>query len=161
MAKNIYFIDTSILMEILKVPNRFSRDKSEQFSNRLVELSTNGNSLIIMPISVIIETGNHINHIKNNPVEKKRCFEQFIDILNLIKEESAPWILFGYQYVKEDLAQIIAKSSELIVSNTGMGDAFIIESFDRYIKTLPKGVNINIEIWSTDNHLSAHSINNY
>ncbi len=62
MAKNIYFIDSSILMEILKIPNHFSEADSKTYSEKLADLLKNGNSTIIMPISVIIETGNFINH---------------------------------------------------------------------------------------------------
>ena len=45
MAKNIFFIDTCILLEILQVPQKFNIKDSETHTELLKERSTDKNSL--------------------------------------------------------------------------------------------------------------------
>ena len=160
MAKNIFFIDTCILLEILQVPQKFNIKDSETHTELLKERSTDKNSLIIMPISVIVETGNHINQIQD-PTRRTDCYNKYIDISNSITNWIVPWQLFGYDYKNQDLARIIDLSKELSISRVGMGDIFILYSFYKYLETLPRGRRYNIEIWTKDKHLESYSRHNY
>lgn len=152
----IYFIDTCVLLEILKVPNRYTELKSKEHSRKLADISIKPNTIIIMPISVIIETGNFINHIKNKHY-KQGCLEKFIDILTRIKNEDAPWIIYGYEYFENDLTNIIDTAILHSPSGLGIGDAFILESFNRYKENLEPKKSYSIEIWSDDVHLNSYS----
>ncbi|WFR75125.1 hypothetical protein P9166_08400 [Lactococcus lactis] len=160
MAKNIFFIDTCILLDILKVPTKYDEKNSLICTKLLAERAKDGNSLIIMPISVIIETGNHINHIKNAS-QRSECYKKYLDILNCIQSETLPWQLFGYDYKNQDLDRIISLSTELSNSQVGIGDIFILDSFNQYLKDIPKGRNYNVEIWTKDKHLKAYSVFDY
>ena len=160
MAKNIFFIDTCILLEILQVPQKFNTKDSEKHTKLLRERSTDNNSLIIMPISVIVETGNHINQIQDS-TRRSECYNKYIDILSSITNGTAPWQLFGYDYKNKDLERIIDLSNELFFSKVGMGDILILDSFNKYLETLPQGRKYNIEIWTKDKHLAGRSIKDY
>lgn len=160
MAKNIFFIDTCILLEILQVPQKFNIKDSETHTKLLRDRSTDNNSLIIMPISVIVETGNHINQIQN-PTRRTDCYNKYIDILNSITKGTVPWQLFGYDYKNQDLAMIINLSKKLFISKVGMGDIFILDSFNKYLETLPRDRKYNIEIWTKDKHLESYSRYDY
>ena len=160
MAKNIFFIDTCILLEILQVPQKFNKKDSETHTKLLRERSTDNNSLIIMPISVIVETGNHINQIQT-PNLRTDCYNKYIDILNSITNGTVPWQLFGYDYKNQDLARIIDLSKELFISKVGMGDILILDSFNKYLETLPRDRKYNIEIWTKDKHLESYSRYDY
>lgn len=160
MAKNIFFIDTCILLEILQVPQKFNIKDSETHTKLLRERSTDHNSLIIMPISVIVETGNHINQIQSS-TRRTDCYNKYIDILNSITNGTVPWQLFGYDYKNQDLARIIDLSKELFISKVGMGDIFILDSFNKYLETLPRDRKYNIEIWTKDKHLESYSRYDY
>lgn len=152
----IYFIDTCVLLDILQVPGKYDEHRSKKHSKKLVDISYKTNTTIIMPISVIIETGNFINHI-DNAYHKQQCFNKFMDILKNIKEETAPWLIYGYEYFQEDLNKIIDTATSLSPYGVGMGDSFILESFNRYIDTLEPYKKYLIEIWSDDNHLQSYS----
>ncbi|MET3564117.1 hypothetical protein ABID30_003214 [Enterococcus rotai] len=154
----IYFIDTCVLLNILRVPKKYDENKSKEHSKKLIDISYKANATIIMPISVIIETGNFINHIDSD-YHKRQCLKKFMDILKNIKEETAPWLIYGYEYFQEDLNKIIDTATELSPYGVGMGDAFILESFNRYIDTLEPYKKYLIEIWSDDEHLQAYSQN--
>ncbi|HRM13853.1 MAG TPA: hypothetical protein PLV47_13030, partial [Flavobacterium sp.] len=52
-----------------------------------------------------------------------------------------PWQLFGYDYKNQDLARIIDLSKELFISKVGMGDILILDSFNKYLETLPRDRN--------------------
>ena len=160
MAKNIFFIDTCILLEILQVPQKFNIKDSETHTRLLRERSTDKNSLIIMPISVIVETGNHINQIQN-PTRRTDCYNKYIDILERITKGKVPWQLFGYDYQNQDLDRIIDLSKNLFTCKVGMGDIFILYSFNKYLETLPGDRSYNIEIWTKDKHLESYSRYNY
>ena len=58
MAKNIFFIDTCILLEILQVPQKFNIKDSETHTRLLRERSTDKNSLIIMTLSQVFRVTN-------------------------------------------------------------------------------------------------------
>lgn len=160
MAKNIFFIDTCILLEILQVPQKFNIKDSETHTRLLRERSTDKNSLIIMPISVIVETGNHINQIQD-PTRRTDCYNKYIDILERITKGKVPWQLFGYDYQNQDLDRIIDLSKNLFTYKVGMGDIFILYSFNKYLETLPGDRSYNIEIWTKDKHLESYSRYNY
>ena len=160
MAKNIFFIDTCILLEILQVPQKFNIKDSETHTRLLRERSTDKNSLIIMPISVIVETGNHINQIQD-PTRRTDCYNKYIDILERITKGKVPWQLFGYDYQNQDLDMIINLSKNLFTYKVGMGDIFILYSFNKYLETLPGDRSYNIEIWTKDKHLESYSRYNY
>lgn len=160
MAKNIFFIDTCILLEILQVPQKFNTKDSETHTKLLIERSKDNNSLIIMPISVIVETGNHINQIQDS-TRRRECYNKYIDILNSITNGKVPWQLFGYDYKNQDLARVIELSNELFISKVGMGDIFILDSFNKYLETIPRDRKYNIEIWTKDKHLESYSRYDY
>ena len=71
--KETKFIDTSVLLEILEVQHCCKNSK--KYQQELVEFYGKENATLIMPISVLIETGNHINHIPDK-VMKMECFEK-------------------------------------------------------------------------------------
>lgn len=60
--RDVYFIDTSVLLNILSVPNR--NQCESQIKNELMEY-VRRNVVLILPLATIIETGNHIAHIDN------------------------------------------------------------------------------------------------
>lgn len=153
--KETRFIDTSVLLEILEVPNRC--DDSKKYQTEFAEFALKKQATIIMPISVLIETGNHINHIKNNPTAKKNSVDKFISILDLFVNDTSPWSFYGYDFGSEDVTRIVNDYNDLVYSGVGIGDAFIIDSYNQYIQKLKldNKENHQILIWSKDKHLSA------
>lgn len=63
----VYFIDTSVLDNLLEIPKK-SQDREQvknDFSKRQSE-----NSRFILPITAVIETGNHIAQLSDGQVRR-------------------------------------------------------------------------------------------
>jgi hypothetical protein len=75
----VEFVDTSILVEMLDVPDRNANRRTV-----LAEFQAKRRSGIhfILPTATVIETGNHVHHIKDGAA-RKRCAEAFADLLRL------------------------------------------------------------------------------
>lgn len=92
----VYFIDTSVLDNLLEIPKK-SQDREQvknDFSKRQSE-----NSRFILPITAVIETGNHIAQLSDGQV-RRAIAEKFSQMLELTAQRQAPWILHDFQWNK-------------------------------------------------------------
>ena len=74
---NVKFIDTSVMLNLLEVPNKCSdADKVKMEWKQNLE----SNDVLIMPSATIIETGNHIAHISNGSKRREiaKKFGEFL-----------------------------------------------------------------------------------
>lgn len=65
---NVRFIDTSVMMNLLEVPEMCS--DAEKIKEEWIEV-LKAEDVLILPIATIIETGNHIAHISNGNIRRK------------------------------------------------------------------------------------------
>lgn len=152
--KGVHFIDTCILMEILQVPKKmtsYNKEVLEEYE----QLSSDANQTFVLPISVLIETGNHINHIKKNNSEKERCISQFLGILEAINQDEIPWKLINYKH-QERLPHIIDHYKSHAKKGMGLGDVYILEEYNTYITEIPNLKGTRIRIWTLDKHLNGY-----
>ncbi|MCY7070514.1 MULTISPECIES: hypothetical protein [Streptococcus] len=154
--KETRFIDTSILLEILEVPDKCEDPK--KYQKEFADFTTQSQANVIMPISVLVETGNHINHIKSNPQAKETSTKRFLEILKLFINSANPWFFYGYDFNADDIERVIEKYQELRYTGTGIGDIFILDSYNEYVSKLKDGGNQNhkIVIWTLDKHLQGY-----
>ena len=64
---NVRFIDTSIIMNLLEIPEKCQ--DMEIVKNEFNKAIETGDTLIL-PVSTIIESGNHIAHIGNGSIRR-------------------------------------------------------------------------------------------
>ena len=57
---------------------------------------------LILPVSTIIESGNHIAHIADGHIRREKAIK-FQTFLKKTANEEAPWTLYGVTLTKEDL----------------------------------------------------------
>ena len=96
---NVKFIDTSVMLNLLEVPNMCSdSDKVKMQWKRNLE----SNDVLIMPSATIIETGNHIAHISNGN-KRREIAKRFGEFLRKTANGEAPWELYGVRNTKEEL----------------------------------------------------------
>lgn len=154
--KETRFIDTSILLEILEVPNKCK--DSMKYKKEFAEFTKQSQANVIMPISVLIETGNHINHIKSNPQAKETSTQKFLEILNLFINSTNPWFFYGYDFNEKDIKRVIETYQGYRYSGTGLGDIFILDSYKEYVSKLKDSGNRNhkIMIWTLDERLQGY-----
>ncbi|MDC7286791.1 hypothetical protein NXH76_03165 [Blautia schinkii] len=149
---NVRFIDTSIIMNLLEIP--YMCDKKDEVKEEFRNAIENGERLVL-PISVIIESGNHIAHIADGNMRKEKA-ESFSRFLEKTAKDDAPWKLFGTGLDKEDLLHIAEDFPEkALTMRMGVGDLSIIRLYNNFIENTP--ALGRIMIWSTDSHLQGYS----
>src|SRR5262245_3202120 len=84
---SLVFIDTSILTNFFDVPNKNSDRATvvKEFEQRRQAGAT-----FVLPVTSIIETGNHIAQLNGNA--RRTCAQRFIRALELAVEENPPWV---------------------------------------------------------------------
>lgn len=116
------------------------------------------NETMILPLSAIIETGNHIAHLPNGDARRKSAIN-FSELLRKTARREFPWTLDKLSMNEEDLLFYADRFPEYAVREIGMGDLSIIHEFDRYVERI-RGVAIHtkVRIWSLDHHLSGYEV---
>ncbi len=147
---NVRFIDTSIMTNLLNIPN-----KNEQHTEIKLEFeeSVKAGDDLILPISTIIETGNHIAHVDDGRLRRKIA-ERFSEYLRKTADKNPPWTLYGIDITKHDLIDLANDFPEKAMIKMGIGDLSIIHFYKKNKDEIPSIGRIMI--WSTDSHLSGY-----
>lgn len=146
----IHFIDTSILVNILDIPG-MNQDR-ETVLNEYQELKVNRNTFIL-PLATIIETGNHIAHIDDGNIRRKKGIE-FAEMLHKIANDESPWKFFEDEVTREEIAVIANRLPDSVIYESGVGDLSIIAAYEKYKNNIP-AIGY-IRIWSMDGHLKNY-----
>lgn len=147
----VRFIDTSIIMNLLEIPDKCA--DAEKIRKEFKEAVENG-EILILPFSTIIESGNHIAHIPDGRVRRERAIK-FKEFLEKTANNEAPWRLYGVKLEKNDLLALAEKFPEYALQyEMGLGDMSIIHFYEKYKAETPAVGHIMI--WSTDRHLQGY-----
>jgi hypothetical protein len=150
MRLHVSIIDTSVLCNIINIPNR--NEKRAEVLREFEKLVEDKQQLLILPFATIIETGNHIAHIADGNIRRMRA-QVMADLIARTANDQAPWSYYGKEFEREQLLEISEQLVDYAVAETGFGDLSIIQVYKKYKETVP---NIaSIRIWSLDNHLSG------
>lgn len=151
---NVKFIDTSVMLNLLEVPEKCSDSSlvKEQWKECLAK-----KDVLIMPLATIIETGNHIAHITNG-YARREIAAKFGEYLRKTAEGEAPWQLYGASIEKDELLYISDHIEEFATRKVGIGDMSIIYAYEHYRDEMP--AIGTIMIWSTDLHLQGYQAYN-
>ena len=148
---NVRFMDTSIVMNLLEIPKMCS--DAEQVKAEF-QKAVDEKEALILPLSTIIESGNHIAHIADGNIRREKAVK-FQEFLKKTAKEEAPWTLYGVEFTSEDLEILAEEFPEKALSmKMGLGDMSIIRFYEKYKASVP-GVG-RIMIWSTDRHLQGY-----
>ncbi|GMQ55887.1 hypothetical protein AN1V17_02790 [Vallitalea sediminicola] len=149
---NVHFIDTSVLVNILDIPNMNACREIvlEEFES----LKESGIDTLILPLATIIETGNHIAHISDGRIRRDKG-TNMAGMLKDMAEGNAPWEYYEEEINREDLLYFAEEFPEMAMAKTGLGDLSIIAAYNKYKESVP--AIGHIRIWSIDNHLQSYS----
>lgn len=149
---NIRIIDTSVLVNILNIPNMNEnhKDAIDEFN----QLAQSDRDTLILPLATIIETGNHIAHIPDGTMRRKKA-ELFARYLEKTAKGEAPWEYYCKELDRNDLLIIANDFPECATRATGLGDMSIIRAYEKYKDEIP--AIGNIMIWSFDSHLQGYT----
>lgn len=145
----VHFIDTSVLVELLNIPGmneRYEEAKKEY------ELLNENLDVFVLPLAVLIETGNHIAHIPDGN-KRHEIAEKFTAITKRAIKAESNWNIIP-EIPISILERILDQFPIQAVAETGLGDISIIEQFNDYWENRqPIG---EMRIWSFDAHLSGY-----
>lgn len=108
---NVRFIDTSIIMNLLEIP--YMCDKKDEVKEEFRNAIENGERLVL-PISVIIESGNHIAHIADGNMRKEKA-ESLVDFLKKQRKMTLPGNYSELDWIKKTcyILQKISRKTRL------------------------------------------------
>lgn len=155
MAARVVFIDTSVLLNVLRVPHQGNHGDQEDDRRKFAALLAERVQLVL-PLTTIIETG---NAIASTDGEKHQLVQRFVGFLRATLTGDAPWVAAGFSstsaLLKELLDDAPTPLESLMNSKVGTGDAAILAEVAELKRRLPTGMPV--EIWTRDKGLSAHS----
>ena len=144
---SICILDTSILLEILNIPN-----KSTQHEQILDEfrIKSEGRESFFLPMATIIETGNHIAQNGNGDIRRRKA-TKFVEFIKKALTGETPFTVIQFPK-KEDMTIWIEQFPDSAMRRMGLGDLSIVQD----LKTMRrKNKNRHVYIWSLDQHLSS------
>ncbi|MFE3542508.1 hypothetical protein ACFXK0_05995 [Nocardia sp. NPDC059177] len=155
MSQAVTFIDTSVLCNLLAVPGR---DQDHGAVLAEFRRRTAAGHTFILPITTVVETGNHINHVSNG-AHRRSCAERFVELLHQTLAHKLPWTLHEFAWNSEFLTALLSGSEtgisfvEHAQSGLGCGDLCIICERNTYQRR--SGIS-NVSVWTLDSQLSSH-----
>jgi len=156
LSRRVTFIDTSVLLEILRVPG-----KSQRADEITVELRRRvaARESMILPTAAIIETGNHIAQVADGGT-RRTLAAHLVGFLEATMATSAPWTLNGARW-NADLLSAICNGArgcpplpDMAVQGVGVGDVSILAEAEAYERRV---ANVDVSVWTLDAGLMAYS----
>lgn len=158
MPRLCYFIDTSVLCLLLKIPGFENSGPStvthDDIKGMFTAVCTDQQLSLALPVAAIIETGNHIAQIKDSDERRDRA-AILTDMLDKASQHTAPWQLAAVQWDDQLIKRIFHTSSmggsfvDLVPSKIGIGDISIWEE----AVSFEERSQIEARVWSIDNDL--------
>ena len=147
----ICIIDTSIFCNILKVPG-----KSQDYSSvmKLMKDKIQRGESLLLPMTSIIETGNHIAQ-NGDGRQRRSCAEEFIKQLQGAIAGEAPWTPMRSFEIEEFLCWL-GEFPDYAMKGVGFGDLSIIKDWEE-LQKIHSGQRVYI--WTLDNDLKGYDYN--
>ncbi|MER7130719.1 hypothetical protein [Streptosporangium saharense] len=155
MAPRVEFVDTSVLCNILDVPGK-NQDR-ESVMRQLREEKRECD--LILPVTTVIETGNHIAQLPDGRVRRDRA-DKLHRLLSLVIAGDAPWVLHTVEWGEGFLRSLLAGAgtgvpfSDHVMAKLGLGDLCILTERELYRTRV---TNVEVGIWTLDTQLHSHS----
>ena len=145
---SICIIDTSIFCNILKVPG-----KSQEHSSimDLMKEKIQGGESLLLPMTAIIETGNHIAQ-NGDGRQRRSCARKFIKQLQGAVAGKAPWTPIKL-FEADKLLYWLEEFPDYAMQGVGFGDLSIIKDWED-LQRIHSGRRVYI--WTLDNDLKGY-----
>jgi hypothetical protein len=150
------FVDTSVLCELLQVPGKSSPGRAAEVAAEADRRYQAGQRFVI-PITTVIETGNHIAQADGNRYE---VAGRLVALLQLALAEQSPWRVLQTRLGPEFLSSLSAGDStgqslqQLAAAKVGPGDVAILVERDQL---LAASAATSVQVWTFDEDLAAHA----
>lgn len=155
---DLVLIDTSVLLNILDVPNR-NADRASVV--RTFAAGQRRRDAFVLPVTSIIETGNHIAQLPSGG-QRRACAARLISALDIAcVDDAPPWTLTGAAWDNALITAIIHGTEHrpnalaMFDQGIGTGDLAILAEVDVLRTRLPSATPI--WIWTLDETLGAYA----
>ncbi|WP_201615600.1 hypothetical protein [Psychrobacter urativorans] len=159
---DICLLDTSILLNILNVPNKNQEIVSVTAD---FEIYAQSNCRFIIPLSVAVEVGNHISQNGDGGTRRKIA-RRFVDMMNKTFAGNLPFEISDFDLKNEwqnwigEFVDRAGQNKTAAKPNEGMSltDLSIIKEYDslQAKNTANRSKHVKVFIWSLDSDLSAY-----
>ena len=154
--KDVVFLDSSILLNVLDVPGKNSdRDEvSASFRQRV-----DAGSLLVIPVAAVVEVGNHIAQLPGS--QRRALSSRFAGFLKAALDGSPPWVLSGGAWDRSFLHRLVAGDqtrpglTDLATQGIGSGDASILVELAVYRARTDLPGALPVRLWTLDKELEA------
>jgi hypothetical protein len=154
----VVFIDTSVFVNLLDVP-QLNADRAVVVKDFTV--SQRQDATFVLPVTTIIETGNHIAQISGRGDVRHDCAQRFVGALKAALAAQPPWVLAGHAWDGQMIDLIVHGAGQrpeallLLCQGIGTGDIGILAEVDAYRRRVPSATPVRI--WTLDAGLAAYS----
>jgi len=159
----VYFVDSSILVELLKVPGKCDPARLKRVQEDM-KRHEQERAQYVLPVTTIIEVGNHISQA---PGDTYACAKRFSDIVKKTADGEAPWQLRPVTWDAEYLCSLLRGDSTGVDLTThlsmtkndrqaplGAGDVSILVERDRFAE---RTAYDDVRVWTIDSGLAAYA----
>jgi hypothetical protein len=155
MTRIVWFIDTSVLCELLEVPG-----KAQQAAEVKTEAQRrlDAGARFVLPMTAVIETGNHICNARTG---RRSAAERFVGLMEAVRSGTHGWALHEVSWDAEFLGRLMDGSPdwERFVDlagsgRMGSGDLAILAERERFRRA---GAFRDVRIWTLERELGAYS----
>lgn len=149
--------DTSMLCVLLEVPDMDTckQPVTPQMVQERFRTEQQRGTKFILPMAVVIETGNHIAQISGNRPKMRQILDEFIGMVTDAIRGNSPWLIFGEQqdsvFNDDTLVQMMQEWKDHIHS-LSFGDITI-----KYIADFYTATGRDVIIFTCDEKLRAYS----
>lgn len=154
--QSVVFVDTSVMCNLTRVP--FLDQDAEQIISEMSRRTREDGALFILPITTVIETGNHIAQVKDGH-KRRTTAERFVGFLEFIIAGKTPWALHDVAWNKEFLQMLIDGAGSGVSfldqssAKVGAGDLCILAERDQYTQR----TGVQATIWTLDTALDSYN----
>lgn len=149
MTKAVCIVDTSVLLELLDVPDK--SDDSAMFV-REFEGRVKAGEAMLLPLTAILEAGNFVGQVGSGKVRRKLA-EKLVAIVAQALLPASPFTLTPLPDQKE-LAGDLDRFVDWCKQRSGLGDLLIKTTWERQCALQPK--QRRVYVWSKDAHLQGY-----
>jgi hypothetical protein len=156
VGRPVVFVDTSVLCNLLGVPNK-AQDR-KQITAELVERRKSSD--LVLPITAIIETGNHIAQIGDGYGNARReCAQMFARFIEMMIARETPWVLHSVEWDESYLRTLLdgggtgSSLVDLATARFGCGDLSILVEVERY---RARTAGVDVDVWTLDAQLASY-----
>lgn len=148
MQSEVVIIDTSVLLNVLNVPDR-NQDRDEILEQ--FKALGDANTYFLLPLAAVFETGNHIAKLLDG--RKRRQYAQKLrDRVTEAIAGDAPWKPVQFPDSGE-VSAWLREFPQYAMQKIDMSDLSIINAWEA---ARARYRNLRVRIWSLDQHLQGY-----